>query len=81
MLDETKPATEYLTAADVRRVVGVTPAAVRALAARGKLIPAAVTVGGVHLYTHQTAERYAAEGAARQRGGGGGAADGDSERS
>lgn len=57
----TKHPAEYLTASDVGRIAGVTPAAVRAMTARGRLPVAAVTVGGVHLYTRKTAERYAAE--------------------
>lgn len=65
-----RPATEFLTAADVGRVVGITPAAVRAADARGKLIPVAITAGGVHLYTRESAERYRVERAARRRGDG-----------
>jgi hypothetical protein len=53
---------------------------VRALTARGRLPVAAVTVGGVHLYSRETAEGYAAKRAARRRGGGG-VADADRERS
>ena len=64
MRDQPRPT--YLTPADVARIAGVTPGAVRALTARGKLEVAAVTVGGVHLYTQETAERYAAERDARR---------------
>ncbi len=76
MHDSTHP-TQYLTPADVGRIAGVTPGAVRALTARGRLPIAAVTAGGVHLYTRETAERYAAERAARR---GGGVVDGQRER-
>jgi hypothetical protein len=68
-----------LTPAEVGRVAGVTPGAVRALTARARLPVAAVTAGGVHLYTRETAERYAAERAAR-RGGGAASADGERTR-
>lgn len=69
-MSDTQNVTEYLTPADVGRVAGVTPGAVRALTARGRLPVAAVTASGVHLYTRQTAEQYAAE-RAKRRGGGG----------
>ncbi|MGD0950444.1 MAG: hypothetical protein ABSA52_23880 [Candidatus Binatia bacterium] len=77
---DTRNDREYLTPADVGRIAGVTPGAVRALTARGRLPVAAVTVGGVHLYSRETAEGYAAKRAARRRGGGG-VADADRERS
>jgi hypothetical protein len=63
----TRPATELLLPADVGRIAGITSATVRALTARGRLIAAAMTPGGVHLYTRETAKQYAAERAARRR--------------
>jgi hypothetical protein len=66
-MNDTRHVTEYLTPADVGRIAGVTPGAVRALTARGRLPVAAITAGGVHLYDRETAERYAAERAARRR--------------
>lgn len=51
----------YLTTADVARIAGVTPAAVRALSNRGRLEVATVTAGGIRLYTLATAQRYAEE--------------------
>jgi len=90
-VDANNTDTEYLTPADVGRIADVTPGAVRAQTARGRLPVAAVTAGGVHLYTREQAEgyareraqrkRYAAERAARQHGGGGGVTDDGRERS
>jgi hypothetical protein len=67
VVDANNTDTEYLTPADVGRIADVTPGAVRAQTARGRLPVAAVTAGGMHLYTRETAERYAAERAQRKR--------------
>jgi len=55
---------ELLTAADVGRIAGVTPAAVRARAVSGKLPVAAVTASGMRLWTREAALKYKAERAA-----------------
>lgn len=57
---------KYLTPGDVGRVAGVSAPAVMAMARRGRLPVAGMTAGGVHLFTLETAERYAAERAARR---------------
>jgi hypothetical protein len=63
---------QYLTTRDVARIADVTPAAVRLAVATGRLTVATITVSGVHLYTREAAQQYAAQRAARRRGGGGG---------
>lgn len=51
----------YLTSADVGRVLGLTPAAVREAAKRGALRPSAVTLGGIRLFSEADVAAYAAD--------------------
>ena len=62
-----RPATELLLPSDFGRIAGITPAQVRVLTARGILIAAATTPGGVHLYTRSAAEDCAAVRERRRR--------------
>ena len=54
----------YLASADAARVLNVTPAAVRAMARSGRLVPAIRTAGGIQLFdadeVQALAERRAA---------------------
>jgi excisionase family DNA binding protein len=50
---------ELLTPADAARILGLTPASVRALADRGRLAIAAVTRGGNRLFRRQAVEALA----------------------
>ena len=52
--------TEILTASDVAKLAGVTPAAVRVWADSGRL-KAVRTVGGVRLFTREDVDRVIAE--------------------
>ena len=58
-------------ASDAARVLGVTPGAIRAAVARGRIVPAAYTPGGVALYTLEEIERYGRERKRRRRPQGG----------
>ena len=61
---------EFLSSADAARILNITPAGVRVAALQKRLRVAAVTAGGVRLFARDDVERYAAERAARRRGGG-----------
>lgn len=50
---------ELLTPADAARILGVTPAAVRDMAKRGRLAVAVLTRGGNRLFRRRTVERLA----------------------
>lgn len=52
--------TIYLTTADVARLRGVTPAAVRDALRRGLIRPRARTLGGMALYTREDLAEYLA---------------------
>lgn len=49
--------TRYLSSADAARMLGVTPAAVRAMAKRGRLAVAVKTDGGIQLFTVEEVQR------------------------
>jgi len=63
---------QYLSIGDVAKRLGVVPATVKAMVARGRLDPAARTEGGIHLFRLGDVERVRAERAERlnQQGGG-----------
>ncbi len=50
---------KYLTAADVARILRVTPGAVRMMHKRGALTVAEQTVGGIHLFLRAEIDRVA----------------------
>jgi DNA-binding transcriptional MerR regulator len=52
---------EFLLTADVARLVGVTPAAVRAAAISGRLAVAATSEGGVRLFRRTDVEQFCRE--------------------
>jgi len=58
---------QFLSAADAARVLDVTPAAVRAMAHRGALPVAAMTEGGMHLFSRTEVEVLARRRAKRQQ--------------
>jgi len=58
----------YLLAADVARLVGITPAMVRQAARAGRLHTTAFTESGVRLFTHSDVERFRRERAKRAGG-------------
>jgi DNA-binding transcriptional MerR regulator len=51
----------YLLAADVARLVGITPAMVRQAARAGRLHTTTVTESGVRLFTHSDVEQFLRE--------------------
>ncbi len=59
--------TRFLSAADAARVLGVTPAAIRAMARRGALPVSAMTEGGIHLFRRADVEALARRRAKRQQ--------------
>ena len=54
--DDASSGNHYLTS-DVSKVLGVTPAAVRAAVATGRIKAAHVTVGGVHVFHASEVQR------------------------
>jgi DNA-binding transcriptional MerR regulator len=52
--------TELLLSADVAKELGVTPAAIRIAASKGQIDTAAVTAGGVRLFSRQAVEEFRA---------------------
>jgi hypothetical protein len=58
----------YLLSADVARLLGVTPAAVREAAISGRLSIAATTRGGVRLFDKVAVERFRREREAKRSG-------------
>lgn len=51
---------ELLAVADVARIIDRTPATVRAVVARGRLTPRAITPRGVRLFAREDVENYLA---------------------
>jgi len=56
----------YLTAGEAARILGVTPAAVRGMVARGSLRVDATTEGRIALFRRKTIERLAVSRAGRR---------------
>ena len=57
----------FLSAADAARVLGLTPAAIRAMVRREALPVAAMTEGGIHLFRRAAVERLARQRAKRKQ--------------
>ncbi|MFI5399194.1 MAG: helix-turn-helix domain-containing protein [Candidatus Binatia bacterium] len=53
------PRSPYLATADVARLLGITPAAIRQMVRRGALIPAATTERGMRLFDRRDIEAFA----------------------
>jgi hypothetical protein len=70
---------QFLSASDAARVLGITPAGIRAMVRRNALPVAAMTEGGIHLFRRSTVEAVARRRAKRkqqaERSGGGGHCD------
>ncbi len=58
---------QFLTASDASRVLGITPAGVRAMVRRKALPVAAMTEGGIHLFRRATVEGLARRRAKRNQ--------------
>jgi len=58
---------KYLLKSDAAKLADVTPAAIRAAAAAGRLAVAAVTVTGARLFNRDSVERWNRERKARRR--------------
>ncbi len=60
------PKSRFLTAADVSRVLGCTPAAVRLMHRTGRLTAAEETAGGIRLFHRDDVEAFARNRPARR---------------
>ncbi len=61
--------TRFLSAADAARVLDRTPATIRAMVRRGVLPVAAMTEGGIHLFSRADVDALARRRAENQQGG------------
>ena len=59
--------TRFLSSADASRVLGVTPATIRLMVRRGDLPVAAMTEGGIHLFSRDDVDALARRRANRRR--------------
>ena len=58
--------TAYLSTADAARLLGVTPATVRAMERQGRLRASGRTQGGIRLFRHAEVQRVATRRAAKR---------------